>query len=255
MAVTGQDVVNKATQFLGEDSSRFCKDYGVAKGTAYCCIFVWDIFRMLGISKLFMDGGKTAYVPTAQQWLHKNCEWVKMADAQPGDIVIFTWDGNGYNAGNGSRDHIGFIRKKGNSSTAYTIEGNTSGGIVDNRTRSSKYIRNIYRPKYGTSAGSTSSSSKSSSSNVYGSYIVGNTYTLQDYMNVRKGAGTNYGIKKVSQLTADGKSHATANSGNAVLKKGTRVTCLSVKTVGDYIWMQIPSGWVCAKKGNTVYIK
>ena len=118
MAVTGQDVVNKATQFLGEDSSRFCKDYGVAKGTAYCCIFIWDIFRMLGISKLFMDGGKTAYVPTAQQWLHKNCEWVKMADAQPGDIVIFTWDGNGYNAGNGSRDHIGFIRKKGTSPEA-----------------------------------------------------------------------------------------------------------------------------------------
>ena len=88
-----------------------------------------------------------------------------------------------------------------------------------------------------------------------GSYIVGNTYTLQDYMNVRKGAGTNYGIKKVSQLTADGKAHATARSGNAVLKKGTRVTCLSVKTVGNYIWMQIPSGWVCAKKGNTVYIK
>lgn len=255
MAVTGQDVVNKATQFLGEDSSRFCRDYGVAAGTAYCCIFVWDIFRMLGISKLFMDGGKTAWVPTAQQWLHRNCDWVKMADAEPGDIVIFTWDGNGYNSGNGSISHIGFIRRKGTSSTAYTIEGNTSGGIVDNRTRASAYIRNIYRPKYGTvSGGGSSSSSSSSSGTASNSYIIGNTYILQDYMYVRKGAGTEYAIKKVSQLTADGRRNATASSGAAILKKGTEVTCLATRAIGNEIWMQIPSGWVCAKQVDTVYI-
>lgn len=171
MAVSGQTIVNKASQYLGEGSSRFCKAYGAPVGSAFCCMFVWYIMKQCSASKLFMNGGKTAWVPTAQEWLHKNCKWVKMADARPGDIVIFTWDGNGYNAGKGSRDHIGFIRKAGTSSTAYTIEGNTSGGIVANRTRSSKFIRNIYRPNYSTtttSGGSSSSTGKLAVDKIWG---------------------------------------------------------------------------------------
>lgn len=158
MAVTGQNIVDKAMKYVGSGSSTFCKAYGVQAGTAWCCIFVWYIFKQCGASKLFMNGSKTAYVPTAQEWLHKNCEWVKMADAKPGDIVIFTWSGNGYNGGSGSRDHIGFIRKKGTASTAYTVEGNTNGGIVATRTRAAKWVRNIYRPKY--SASSSTSTTK-----------------------------------------------------------------------------------------------
>lgn len=82
------------------------------------------------------------------------------------------------------------------------------------------------------------------------SYLVGETYTLQDYMNVRTGPGTNHSIKQVSELTADGKKHATRSSGNATLKKGTEVTCLEI--LGN--WMRIPSGWVCCKQGSEVYI-
>lgn len=88
------------------------------------------------------------------------------------------------------------------------------------------------------------------------SYNVGSTYTLQANMNVRTGAGTNYSIKKVSQLTADGKKHATSTSStaNAVLKKGTEVTVLAIKTVGNDTWLQIPSGWICAVKGSAIYV-
>ena len=88
------------------------------------------------------------------------------------------------------------------------------------------------------------------------SYNVGSTYTLQANMNVRTGAGTNYSIKKVSQLTADGKKHATSTSStaNAVLKKGTKVTALAIKTVGNDTWLQIPSGWICAVKGSAIYV-
>lgn len=81
-------------------------------------------------------------------------------------------------------------------------------------------------------------------------YVVGQTYTLQDNMNVRKGPGTSHAIKQVSELTADGKKHATKTSGGATLKKGTEVTCLEIS--GD--WMRIPSGWVCCRQGNEVYI-
>ena len=97
---------------------------------------------------MFCDGQKTAYVPTAQQWLKKNCKHVKMSDAKAGDIVIFTWDGNGYNSERGSRDHIGFVRAKGTSGIVYTVEGNTLGGKVAKRTRSARYIYAIYRPNY-----------------------------------------------------------------------------------------------------------
>ncbi len=155
MAVTGQKIVNKALKYLGSSGSKFWKDYGLATGTAWCCAFVWDIFRMCGASKLFCNGQKTAYVPTAQQWLRSNCKHIKMADAKAGDVVIFTWSGNGYNSERGSRDHIGFVRKAGTSSTVYTVEGNTLGGKVAKRTRSARYIYAIYRPNYPKTASST----------------------------------------------------------------------------------------------------
>ena len=155
MAVTGQKIVNKALKYLGSSGKKTWKDYGLPTGTAWCCAFVWDIFRMCGSSKLFCDGQKTAYVPTAQQWLKKNCKHVKMSDAKAGDIVIFTWDGNGYNSERGSRDHIGFVRAKGTSGIVYTVEGNTLGGKVAKRTRSARYIYAIYRPNYPKTAGST----------------------------------------------------------------------------------------------------
>ena len=148
MAVTGQKVIDTASKYLGYGGTKFWKDYSVSAGTAWCCIFVWDIMRLAGASKLFFDGKKTAYVPTAQQWLKKNCTHVKMADAKAGDIVVFTWDGNGFNSERGSRDHIGLVRKAGTSKTLYSIEGNTSGGKVDKRTRNVRNVYGIYRPKY-----------------------------------------------------------------------------------------------------------
>lgn len=98
-------------------------------------------------------------------------------------------------------------------------------------------------------AGSANSTAASSGTGA-GGYVIGETYTLQDYMNVRSGPGTNYPVKQVSELTADGKRHATRAYGGATLMKGTAVTCLEVS--GD--WMRIPSGWVCCRQGSTVYI-
>ena len=33
-------------------------------GYAWCCAFVWDIFRMCNASNLFYNGKKTAYCPS-----------------------------------------------------------------------------------------------------------------------------------------------------------------------------------------------
>lgn len=91
----------------------------------------------------------------------------------------------------------------------------------------------------------SSSSSSSSSSSIK----VGGTYTLRANMKVRTGAGTGYRWKKRSELTANARAHAQ-NQTYAVLKKGTKVTCLAIK--GN--WMKIPSGWVCIRSGSTTYI-
>lgn len=85
-------------------------------------------------------------------------------------------------------------------------------------------------------------------------YIIGKTYTLQVNLNVRMGAGTSYKNKKYAELTKDGRKHAL-NISNAVLKRGTKVTCLKVIKVKDETWIEIPSGFICAKYGDKVYVK
>lgn len=85
-------------------------------------------------------------------------------------------------------------------------------------------------------------------------YTIGKNYTLQVDLNVRYGAGTNYGIKKYNELTEDGKKHAYIQT-NAVLKKGTVVTCLEIIKNGQDIWLKIPSGYVAGIYQNEIYIK
>lgn len=154
--MTGSEIIKEAQKYLGQNGRKFCSDYGLPWGKHWCCAFVWDIFRMSDASKLFYGGQKTAYVPTATVWMQANLQHVSMTEARAGDIVVFTWSGKGYNKERGSRDHIGFIRKAGNQNACYTIEGNTGADKptktkVMERTRASKYIYGIYRPKYSDS--------------------------------------------------------------------------------------------------------
>lgn len=85
-------------------------------------------------------------------------------------------------------------------------------------------------------------------------YIVGKNYTLEVDLNVRYGAGTNNAIKKYNELTVDGKKHAYVQT-NAVLKKGTIVTCLDVIKNENDIWLKIPSGYVAGYYQGKEYIK
>lgn len=104
--------------------------------------------------------------------------------------------------------------------------------------------------------GSTSSSegaSSGSSTSSAPTYKVGNVYTLQVELKVRTGPGTNYSAKTHNQLTTDGQGHDTDKDG--ALDKGTKVTCLELRTVGSDIWMRIPSGWIAAYYHGSVYVK
>lgn len=92
------------------------------------------------------------------------------------------------------------------------------------------------------------------SDKLIGNYRVGQNYTLLVNLNVRRGAGTYYEIKKYNELTPNGKIHAT-NKITATLKRGTIVTCLDVIKNGQDIWLKIPSGFICANYGGRVYVR
>ncbi len=91
--------------------------------------------------------------------------------------------------------------------------------------------------------------------NTKSPYTKGKVYKLLVDLKVRTGAGTSYTWKDRSQLTADGKKNSY-NQTKAVLKTGTKVTALEVKKISDKeYWLQIPSGWVCARIDGDIYIE
>ena len=149
---TMNKIIEIAKQHEGHKGN-FVWDYwkGLPQGQSWCVGFVLYCLYKAGLKKCIYDPDKTNspfWVPTLEEWLHNHAKHVKMADAKAGDIVVFTWTGGGNNArkiGVCSRDHVGFIRKGGTTQTAYTIEGNTSGGIVDTKTRNLTNIFAIYR--------------------------------------------------------------------------------------------------------------
>lgn len=84
-------------------------------------------------------------------------------------------------------------------------------------------------------------------------FKINKEYKLLDVMRVRKGPGTNYNMVGHANLTADGKAHDSNKNG--CLDKGTVITCLEVNEHDAEIWVRCPSGWICAKMGNEVYLK
>ena len=88
-------------------------------------------------------------------------------------------------------------------------------------------------------------------------YQIGKTYETQVDLYIRTGAGKENKIKKVKDLTKDGKKHAKNknDNDNAILLKGTKVTCKSIIAKDDEIWLLIPSGYICSYYKGKVYIK
>lgn len=85
-------------------------------------------------------------------------------------------------------------------------------------------------------------------------YETGNYQCLYN-MNVRTGAGTDFAKKKVSELTEDGKAHATSQNmnDNAIYKKDTVFTAKEIIYNEDSVWARSPSGYICIADTELVY--
>lgn len=114
-------------------------------GYAWCAVFIWWLFRQCGISYLYYNGKKTAYVPALHSFAKQNNLIVDKP--QPGDLVLFDFNANG------AADHIG-ICESFDGEYVTTIDGNTgsgneaNGGAVMRRRRMKRYILAVIRPEY-----------------------------------------------------------------------------------------------------------
>lgn len=149
MRFTADNFIKNMSSRLGWSGRHVWSYYGLASGTAWCAGEISYTFAKMGQKGMWYGGKPVFYVPYAQEWMAKNYKTVydyrgkgSLSNSRKGDIVIFMWS-------RGSRDHIGAVRKTtGSSSTLMTIEGNTNGGVVANRTRAKVNIYAVYRPPY-----------------------------------------------------------------------------------------------------------
>ena len=140
MGKNNVELLKLAQKHLGQGGrlfNRYCNSSG-----AWCCAFVTYMFHEGDDSPLFYGGKKVVYCPTAIKWASANLAMIPAYLALPMDIVFFDWNLNG------EPNHIGFIRERKSCDDVYTIEGNTNGGVVAQKTRTVKYIQGIYRPHF-----------------------------------------------------------------------------------------------------------
>lgn len=113
----------------------------------WCAVFVWDVFRMAGLSTLYYGGNKTASCPTLYRFYKQRGQVVGLAQARPGDIVFFSFSAK-QNA-----DHVGLVESV-KDGVLTTIEGNTAvgnegnGGMVMRRSRNKSVVLAVVRPAY-----------------------------------------------------------------------------------------------------------
>ena len=120
---------------------------------AWCCVFIWWLFKQAGVSNLFCNGKKTASCTYVKNTMKKQI----VDNAKAGDLVLFQFDKDS------AADHIGIIEKVNSDGTYTTIEGNTAigndsnGGEVMRRTRKKSLVMCFIRPAYNNETTNTDS--------------------------------------------------------------------------------------------------
>lgn len=172
--------------------------------------------------------------------------WQENDDITPnvGDLIMYDWDKK-----DGWPEHVGIVEAvSGNQITV--IEGNKSDAVA-RRTIAvgNASIRGYIHPKYDEATTVIPPSQPTVPSNNNDGFTTGTyTITASDLIVRSAPAGSAVGH---GGLSTDGKAHD--KDGDGALDKGTRITVSQISVSGNDIWGKCPSGWVCLKKGNSVY--
>lgn len=185
-----------AQKHLGQGGAVFRKYCGLPSGAAWCNAFVDYVANEGGVKTLYFNGAKETYCPHSIKWCKKNLAQLPLYLAMPMDIIYFDWERNG------NPNHIGFVRATKDTSSIYTIEGNTDGGKVAQKTRAGKYVQAIYRPHF------VPTGMKKQKLTVDGSFQYQSIYMLQIALGITAdgimGIGTVKALQKKAGCSADG---------------------------------------------------
>lgn len=185
-----------AQKHLGQGGAVFRKYCGLPSGAAWCNAFVDYVANEGGVKALYFNGAKETYCPHSIKWCRKNLAQLPLYLAMPMDIIYFDWERNG------NPNHIGFVRATKDTSSIYTIEGNTSGGKVAQKTRAGKYVQAVYRPHF------VPTGLKKQKLTVDGSFQYQSIYMLQIALGITAdgimGIGTVKALQKKAGCSADG---------------------------------------------------
>ena len=225
-------------------------DYDGAYGVQCVDLAKCFIEKVLGIKAQSIGNAKEYWEKRSSvKYLKDNftpikCNY-KNGELQAGDIGIRT---------SGKCGHIFIVAGPTKDGKIKFYDQNASGKGDAMTLRTKAYtqmvITGVLRPK---NQKNLPSATKQKKNTEY--YKAGKTYTLLTDVKVRKGPSLASGQKLRTALTSDGRKHSKVQL-YAVLKKGTKITAKSVKTdANNNIWIEIPSGWVCAylkKEGSTL---
>lgn len=191
-----EKIINKASSYLEDGGSRFRQFCGLPSGAPWCNAFVCYIFDKCDLASLFYGGKKVTYCPTSIRWCQSNLAQIPPYIAMAGDVIYFDWELNGV------PNHIGFVRERKDDQEVKTIEGNTNGGVVANRTRTAKYIQGIFRPHY------KAEFDKNKSLEIDGQFGYNSIAMLQKALGIKQdgilGKKTVKAMQKKVGVTADG---------------------------------------------------
>lgn len=235
-----------------------------ANGVAYCAMFASWVLAQAGVECAGMPG---AYCPS----IHHS-QTLAASQLRPGDLVLFDWEDDG------TDDHIGIVASNDAAGKRIaTIEGNTSGGRVAERTRAYSTICGGIRPAYDgqTSSGAVAVDRALVLKVVNGDYGNGDARKRNleargyDYEAVRAAVnaylrGESFGAAKPAEdkarytITTPSGVNVREGAGRryAVRKaypKGKTVTVTQTKEDGGNLWGKTSDGWFAIRYQGATY--
>lgn len=139
---TSSVLMKEVRSHLGQGGSVFRKWAGIGRDAAFCDAFVSYCLAKTGNKMLYCNGRREINCPHSMAWCIQNLAGIPIYLAMEGDVTFFDWEPNGL------PNHVGFVEERIDADKYYTIEGNTSGGIVARRKRTDKQEQLTFRLHY-----------------------------------------------------------------------------------------------------------